>query len=449
MADYGLLSTGFVPQPLDVIRAKFDEAARATFGASLDLSDRSYGGWLHGLLADRLAALWELLEQITTSGDPDKAAAALLEGLAMLTGTFRAPATASTVTLTLTGTPATAVSAGSRAATASTGAVFATSAAGTITALTAWANTTAYSLDDRCTNSGKSYVCITAGTSAGSGGPTTTAADITDGTVHWRFMGVGTGAVDIASAAVETGPTIAVAGDITTITTAVSGWSSVINLRDAAVGRAEATDSELRQQREIDLARPGTGTDPAVLEALGNVPGVTSVRIFDNRSNVTNDDGVPAHSIEALVEGGADQDIWDALLANVPESIGTYGTEVGSATDSTGQIQQFSFSRPTATEIYATLEVTVDAETWPSDGANQIKLMIVTWGNLLGCGRAVTAWATGVNASAVPGVRDVTSVLIGTAPAPVASTTIAIDSRHRSTWDTTRVVVNVTIEGGS
>ena len=65
----------------------------------------------------------------------------------------------------------------------------------------AWAPTTAYaagapfSPGDIVTNdSGKFYTCITAGTSAGSGGPTGTGADITDGTAHWQYTrGAGTG----------------------------------------------------------------------------------------------------------------------------------------------------------------------------------------------------------------------------------------------------------------
>lgn len=52
----------------------------------------------------------------------------------------------------------------------------------------AWAISTAYTLGQIRTNGGNVYECITAGTSAGSGGPTTTASDITDGTVHWRYL---------------------------------------------------------------------------------------------------------------------------------------------------------------------------------------------------------------------------------------------------------------------
>lgn len=55
---------------------------------------------------------------------------------------------------------------------------------------TAWTNTTAYALGDGfvTNDTGKYYQVITAGTSAGAGGPTGTGQNITDGTVHWRYL---------------------------------------------------------------------------------------------------------------------------------------------------------------------------------------------------------------------------------------------------------------------
>lgn len=52
-----------------------------------------------------------------------------------------------------------------------------------------WAGSTAYALNALVTNdSGKSYICTTAGTSASSGGPTGTGTNITDGTAHWNYI---------------------------------------------------------------------------------------------------------------------------------------------------------------------------------------------------------------------------------------------------------------------
>jgi hypothetical protein len=55
----------------------------------------------------------------------------------------------------------------------------------------AWTGSTAVILGERRLNSGKTYQVITVGTTAGSGGPTTTSADITDGTAHWKYLGAG------------------------------------------------------------------------------------------------------------------------------------------------------------------------------------------------------------------------------------------------------------------
>lgn len=52
----------------------------------------------------------------------------------------------------------------------------------------AWTASTAYELGDIVSNdSGKLYTCSTAGTSAGSGGPTGTSTAITDGTAKWDY----------------------------------------------------------------------------------------------------------------------------------------------------------------------------------------------------------------------------------------------------------------------
>lgn len=58
------------------------------------------------------------------------------------------------------------------------------------TGVDAWAASTAYVVGDVVYNGTpqKVYECITAGTSAGSGGPTTEADDITDNTAHWYWM---------------------------------------------------------------------------------------------------------------------------------------------------------------------------------------------------------------------------------------------------------------------
>jgi uncharacterized phage protein gp47/JayE len=442
----GLEPTGLVIETIPEIRDGMNEDARNAFGKSLPLGDKDLHGQLHGIMSERFGVLWELLQDVVGMLDPDAATGAALEALCALTGTARRPATSSKVTLTLTGTPATLVSSGSRAATESTSKEFATDANATITLLTSWAASTAYTLGQRRTNGGNAYVVTDPGTSAASGGPTGEGEAIVDNGVVWRFLGQGTGAVDVASTATLTGPTVALSGDVIDIVTPVSGWQGVINVLDADEGQNLESDEDLRVRREFELARAGTGPVDAVRADLlneENVPGAKVVTVFHNPTDVTNVDGMPPHSVEALIEGGDDQDIRDQLLRSVTGGIQTHGTVSGTATDTQGIDHTIKFSRPTSVDIWVDITVEVDANFAPIDVEDQVAAALVAAGDLYPSGRDVRASAVGASAFAVLGVLGAPTVEIGTAPAPSASTTIVITARQRAVFDTSRIVVTV------
>lgn len=421
-------------------------AWRKAFGASVDVSDTSPDGQFIGVFAEPAALANELLEVIVSSWDPDAATGALLRALCKLTGTTELPASFSAVELTLTGTPTTPVPVGALSSTKSTGQQWSHQETGTITALTAWVGGGSYATGDRRTNAGNAYICITPGVAASSPGPTTTDADITDGSVHWKFLGSGTGAVDVLARATTIGPVVAVAGDITLTDGSVGGWDGVINLLDATPGRDAMSDAQLRVLRQLELAQPGTSPADAIRAALllvgqGTSNPVTGCTVFMNNGDVTDADGVPPHSIEALVHGGADQDVFDALLANVAAGIRTFGTVTGTALDSEGTAQPEAFSRPTEIPIYIAVTLSKDPAVYPFDGDAQVQLAIATWGNGRDDGTDVVSAAVLSRVFTVPGVLDVQLPLIGTAPSPTLTTTIPITKRQRAVFDTTRIAV--------
>lgn len=146
----------------------------------------------------------------------------------------------------------------------------------------AWTTITAYATGYLLTaDTGKLYICITAGTSSVASPPTGTGSDITDGTVHWMYAGVGASGVTTndaivynlakalnALAAPDIAATSALTGSvgskiITTTADAAGNWFA---LEPLATGD-EASVSNLMALTDT-TADPGVATDlDAVLDA--------------------------------------------------------------------------------------------------------------------------------------------------------------------------------------
>jgi hypothetical protein len=454
---YGLTDAGFVKKTLPVIRADLNAALQSAFGASINLGDKSIFGQLTGIHAATYASLWDQLEAVYSAMDPDKATGAALDALCAFTGTFRPPASYSTVALTLFGTPGTNVTDGSKVQATSTGKQFVLQGDKTIVSVPDWAASHSYAVGDRVfSDTDRIYQCIVAGISDASTAVNGVGTDILDGTAHWKLIGdnlaPGSGAVDTTGVATETGAITAVAGDITTIVTGVAGWTQVVNLVNAAPGRELAMDEELRTLRDEELSGDGESPPDALRAALLKIANVISVTIFTNDTDFTDTSitpPMPPHSVEALVlpnwdEGDPlDQQIFDALLKNVAAGIVTTGNQTGTSFDSQGTPHTIKFSRPVEVPIYVIVNATVDPLTFPTDGAQQIKDAIVSWGSKQLTGRDAVSSAISAKAFGIDGVLDVTSCLIGITPSPSSSTTISIDTRHLATYDTGRIVVNV------
>lgn len=444
MPDYGVTAAGFLAKTMDVLVEGMEADIKAEFG----FVPRGFLKKLIAIVCERFTELWELGELSFTAMDPDAVADALQDALYSITGTIRNEAKATSVLLTCTGTPTTLITTGSQAQNPATNDKFETQADGTITALSTWLPGHVYAVGDRVTNSSRGYVCRTAGTSAGSGGPVDTLDDETDNTAHWRYMGEGTGAVDITALCTETGPIVAESGDVNDIVTLVTGWSSVKNLADGVVGNDVETNADYRVRREQELSQAGATTPDAIRATLLEVAGVTSCTVFYNPTDTTDGDGVPPHGVECLIRGGSNQDLWTAIgQACVAAGIDTTGTTVGTWTDSEGTSHAIAFSRPTEINIYVDVALTkiandpADTTTYPSDGDNQVKLAIVAYGQAQKAGKDAVSSRLIAATFGVAGVLDVTHCYIGTAPSPVSSGTVAITTRQLAVFDTSRITV--------
>lgn len=446
---YGLTTTGFVLKTADVIKSEWDESMRGEYGAGFNLAPETPEGQFVGIAVEREALVWEQIEAVAAAtANPNGANGTFLDNLCSLTGTLRLTSSQSTVVMTCTGTAGTVLPQGRVASTLVVGSRFVTNASATIAALAAWQASHSYAIGDRVTNGGNAYQCVDAGQSAGAGGPSgiDPEAIVVDYLASWRFLGAGAGAVDAPAKAEDYGPVEAPARSLLNIETPVSGWSNVINVLDAPLGRNVESDAALRGRRNDLLRSQGLSAVDAVRAKVLLVAGVTSCVVFENFTFAVDADGRPACSLEALVEGGADADIAAAIWASKPGGIQAYGTTVVAVTDSAGGSRSVGFSRPADVDVYVTFTATKDPALCPSDAATIIADAVATWADdYHRIGKDVVSSSFVPTAfGAVPGMVDVPAPKIGITPSPGSSTTLAINSRSRARFDTSRIVVTLT-----
>lgn len=469
---YGVTPQGFVSKSADTIKTELEADLKAgPLGASAgtepdgSIPVRSVAGQLVAMLVDGFAAMWDLLEAVYASFDPAQNTDDAQDAVCAITGTTRNRAIKSTDVVTCTGTPGTVLTTGRVVRVVVSGTRFVSLGPGTIASVAAWAQNTGYTVGQRVTANSRVYQCITSGTSSNSGtGPSTTAADITDGTVHWRFLGAGTGAVDVNYQAEVAGPFAALSGTLTDIATPVAGWQGAINLLDATVGATLEGNTPLRLRRESEIKAAGNTTADGIKARLlqlgqGTTLPVTACTVFQNEDIVPNGDGLPAKSVEVLVERATsdpDPAIALAVFNAVAAGIQTFGTVNTTIQDSAGNTQPVAYSRPTPVPIWIRLDITYDPLTFPTDtaaGAASIKAAVALFGGSYVTGLDVRSQVIAAAAefapvtaggSPVQGILEVTLCYIGLVNPPVSPATIPITKRQRATFDTARITVNLT-----
>lgn len=174
------------------------------------------------------------------------------------------------------------------------------------------------------------------------------------------------GSITVTATAVDIGAITASANSINKIATPTLGWQSVDNVAAATVGDPVETDAELRRRQTFSTALPSLTVLDGTIGAVASVPGVTRFRGYENDSDVTDANGIPAHSIAIVAEGGDQQAIGDAIAIKKTPGTGTYGTTTVTTYDQYGLPNLINFFRPTPATIG--VEVTIQALTGYTTG---------------------------------------------------------------------------------
>ncbi len=258
----------------------------------------------------------------------------------------------------------------------------------------------------------------------------------------------GGGTVDTTATCEESGAIAALTGEITTITTPTAGWTSVTNAAPASLGQPVETHTQLRYRQSISAKGPSHTLLAGTISAIASVSGVTRHKVYENPTDAVDGNGLPRHSVTALVEGGADADIARVIHDKRGIGVTTNGTTTVNVTDTvSGVVSAIKFSRPGYTDIYNVLDIKA-LTGYTTQMGDLVKQAVVDYENGLQIGEDVTVSAIYAAAMAVmPDIKvpsfSLRAVKIGTAPAPGASNDIVIDFDKVARSEVAKVTINL------
>ncbi|MHC9164352.1 baseplate J/gp47 family protein [Pseudomonas aeruginosa] len=307
-----LTDKGYVGQRLDSILEELDGGFRAIYGNDIDLAPDSPDGQMLGLIAQIRADLEELGEAIYRALDPDHASGAWLEQRAAYAGLLRRRARYSYLRgVLLSGCPGAVLPAGA------------------------------------------------------------VVRDINQG--RWQLIGEtllgGDGSARGDFRSLELGAFPLPADSPLTLETLAPGWSAARNRQPAEVGVEEETDAELRARFFRSRARPAQNSLDGMVAEILQLADVCEVVGLENTGNQADANGVPAHSLNLIVDGGDEQAIATVIFQRKTAGTGLRGDVEVTLADSQGIARRLRFDRPQVIACRALIEVRRDAEFSAVDGA--------------------------------------------------------------------------------
>jgi uncharacterized phage protein gp47/JayE len=367
------------------ILTEIEAAEIAEIAAGLDLSTSSPIGQINRIIARRLRLLEEALAALFAGIDPDTATGDALLRLCALTGTYREPATASRVVVTVD------LDAGTYAA--------------------------------------GSLACYPAGRPE-------------DRFVNAEEVTTAGGVSDVIFDAETTGPIVANADTLVLVPSA--GFNSITTHPDATPGAEIETEASLRLRRAAEVASPGSASAAGIAADLTReVEAIETVQIIANATDATVD-SIPPHSVEAIVYGPASPTAGDndavaaSIFSSLAAGIGTYGNVTRTVYDDEGIGHSISFTRPADVAISVAISITRSASGYAGDSA--VAEAVATLSRVRP-GLNATWSAVVAKAMSVAGVLRVSTVNLGAG----AFVDVPITTREIAVFDSGTVTVTSSI----
>ncbi len=280
------------------------------YGNDINLDSNSQDGQFVGIMAQLITDMLELLVQINASFDPDRAIGRVLDERCAINNVYRGGGTFTIQPITLV-----------------------TDRTVTLQGLDAEFNSIngiGFTVQD---NVGNQFILVDSET-------------FTAGTYSRNFRAQMIGQVET------------IVDTITNPVTIVIGVISVNNPSGALeIGQNEETDAQEHVRRQRSVSINSAGYLNGLIGATLALAGVTEVKAYENVANSTDADGIPAHSIWLIVEGGANTDIGNVLYNKKSMGCGMKGAVTGTIETVNGGDFVYKFDRPSAADLYIQFEI--------------------------------------------------------------------------------------------
>ncbi|WP_431022033.1 baseplate J/gp47 family protein [Erwinia rhapontici] len=287
----------------------------------------------------------------------------------------------------------------------------------------------------------------------GAAGTTITNGSVRDDNgIVWNLPAVVTIGVDetaIATATcATTGAVAALSGTVTGINTPTRGWTSVTNPIAATVGSSVESDSALRIRQAQSVALPALTPFDTVDGAIANIAGVTRHKLYENDTGSVDANGLPAHSISAIVDGGDATTIAQILRGKKGQGVATYGKTSITVPDRYGNPHSISFSRPEDVPVFVEIKLEVFAG-YTTQIGEQIRQAVADYiGSLsIGYGVLLSRVYSPANLGVVSGGNaryyDITELLIGKADDALAPANIVMAYDQAASCDPGNIKITV------
>lgn len=293
--------------------------AKTIFGGDIYLGEDSQDYELISIIARSAAAAGQAAIYSYNSRDPDNTFDNVLDGLLSINGLKRKSASYSTVDLVLTGTPYTVIRGG-----------------------------VVESISGDRWNLPQEVVLDASGSAL------------------------------VTATAEELGDITALSGEITTIVTPTYGWSSVTNPNAASVGQVAETNSQVKARRKIAISSPSVTPLDSLSAGIDNLEGVTDFQVYENDTKQTDSRGIPGNAICAVVEGGINEEIAQAIAKHKNMGVLSYGDVKITVINEYGSPLEIGFFRPEYVPIYMTLNIN-PLTGYTNEVGDQIKQAIISY----------------------------------------------------------------------